>query len=106
MSFLELKNIESREPIPGCHVRFVHSDNMSFAYWNLDLGAVIPNHSHPHEQVGTIISGVIEVTVGGEKKTLGPGDLVTVPSNVEHSVITIEPAYVIDVFYPVREDYK
>jgi quercetin dioxygenase-like cupin family protein len=106
MAFLKLKDVEQIEKVPGCHVRFVHSDNMSFAYWNLDLNAVIPTHSHPHEQVGSIISGLIEVTAGSEKKVLGPGEVVAIPSNVEHSVITLEPAYVIDVFYPIREDYR
>ncbi len=106
MSFLKLENIEQREIVPGCHARMVHSDNMTLTYWSLDLGAIIPNHSHPHEQVGSVISGAIEITLGGETKIVGPGEVVAVPSNVEHSVKTLEPAYVIDVFYPIREDYR
>ena len=106
MPFLKLDDLAEHEILPGCHVRFVHSEKMSFAYWNFDPDATIPPHSHPHEQVGTVIEGELEVTVSGETKRLTPGSILIVPSNATHSVRALTRCYVIDAFHPVREDYR
>ena len=106
MPFLEVNNLEPRQMLPGCIARFVHADNMTISYWDLEPGAVIPNHSHPHEQVSSVIRGELELTVGGETRLLGPGGVAIVGSNVEHSVNALSECYVIDAFYPVREDYR
>jgi len=102
----ELNSIKEKEPFPGCKVRFVHSENMTFAYWTFTAGATLPSHSHVHEQVGSIIQGEMDLTVDGETKRLAAGSVVVIPSNAKHSVKTITECYVVDVFYPVREDYR
>ncbi|MCK5058814.1 MAG: cupin domain-containing protein [Candidatus Aminicenantes bacterium] len=106
MSFLKLKDFEEKEPVPGYKVRFIHSDNMTFAYWNIDAGASLPEHSHPHEQVANVIEGKFEFNLAGDKRVIEPGDVVTIPSNVKHSGKAVTDCRLIDVFYPVREDYK
>lgn len=106
MHFHELNKLNSREMLPGIEARFVHTENMTISYWNLKQGAAIPPHSHPHEQVTNLIIGKLEMTVAGETKTIGPGAIITLPSNTEHSVKALEPSYVIDAFSPVREDYQ
>jgi len=104
--FKELRHMEQREILPKCHVRFVHSDNMTFSYWNLEEGAEIPEHSHPHEQVCSMIEGRMELTVGGETRLVSDGSVIVIASNTPHSVKALTPCYVIDVFYPIREDYR
>lgn len=104
--FKELRHIEEREILPKCHVRFVHSDNMTLSYWNLEEGAVIPEHSHPHEQVCNMIEGRMELTVGDEMRLMTAGSVALIGSNTPHSVKALTPCYVIDVFYPIREDYR
>lgn len=106
MRCFDISDIEKRKMLPGCTARFIHADNMTLSYWDLEVGAVIPSHSHPHEQVTTVISGRIEMTVGEETKTLGPGCGVTIPANMEHSVKALDVCFVVDAFYPVREDYR
>lgn len=106
MSFLELHQVSEREIFPKCHVRFVHSDNMTLSYWNLDEGAELPAHSHPHEQVSNVIHGRMELTVGDETKIVHGGSVAIIPPNTPHSVKAQEASYVIDVFYPIREDYR
>lgn len=106
MSFLKLKDFEEKEPVPGYKVRFIHSDNMTFAYWNIDAGAALPEHSHPHEQVANVIEGKFEFNLDGDKRVIEPGDVVTIPSNVKHAGKAVTDCRLIDVFYPVREDYK
>ncbi|CAN5328764.1 hypothetical protein BH18ACT14_BH18ACT14_11210 [soil metagenome] len=54
-----------------------------------------------------VISGSITFTIGAEREALGPGGTYRIPSNVRHeAVIGPEGAVVIDVFAPVREDWK
>lgn len=106
MTFINLSELEEKELVPGFQVRFVHSENMTFAYWTIDPGAGMPDHAHPHEQVYNLTEGEFELTVGGETKIMKPGQVAVIPGNVPHSGKAITRCKVIDVFYPVREDYR
>jgi len=106
MAFLRLENIEEREMVPGYRARFVHTDNMTFAYWNIDAGASLPEHSHPHEQVYTLLEGEFELTVSGEARVTTPGAVAVIPPHVPHSGRAITDCRVLDVFHPTRDDYR
>ncbi len=106
MPFIKLEEIEQKELFPGCRVRFVHSENMTFSYWTVEAGAILPRHSHPHEQVANMIEGEFEMTIDGETRVLGPGAVGVIPPNAVHSGKAIKKCRVIDVFYPIREDYR
>ena len=72
----------------------------------MEAHAVIEEHAHPHEQVGILLQGRVVFTIGGEQKTLQPGDLWRIPGGVRHKVVVLdEPAKALDVFMPIREDY-
>lgn len=104
--FIDIQVIEQRQPFPGFHVRFVHSANMTFAYWEIDAGAALPEHSHPHEQVLNMQEGRFELTIAGSTRTLAAGDVAIIPSNALHSGRAITACRITDVFYPIREDYR
>ena len=106
MDKIDLKNIPEKEIVPGYKVKFVHSENMTFAYWDIEAGASLPEHAHMHEQVSNLIEGEFEMTVEGKKQVLKPGSVVVIPSNAAHSGQAITHCRIIDVFYPVREDYR
>ena len=106
MPFTRLGDIPQRQMLPGIKARFVHAEKMTLSYWYLEPGATILPHSHAHEQVTSLISGEMEMTVGGETRALGPGSVATIVSGVEHSVKALTECYVIDSFCPVREDYR
>jgi quercetin dioxygenase-like cupin family protein len=91
----------------GINARSIAGERLSFAVVELDPGAVAREHSHPHEQLGMVLSGRMTFRVGDETKELGPGDTWTIPSNCPHEA-TAGPdgAVVIDVFAPVREDWE
>jgi quercetin dioxygenase-like cupin family protein len=72
----------------------------------LEQGAVVPPHTHPHEQIGYLASGRLLFEVGDERRELSAGDSWLVPPNVPHQVTALEPSVAIDVFSPPREEYR
>jgi quercetin dioxygenase-like cupin family protein len=70
-------------------------------------GAVVPLHSHPHEQLGIVIRGEQVLVIDAVEHRLGPLDGYTIPGGIEHSAhCGPDGALVLDVFCPVREDYR
>jgi quercetin dioxygenase-like cupin family protein len=105
MPYIELKDIQEKEIVPGFHARMAHSENMTLAFWRIEKGAELPMHSHMHEQAAIIMEGELELVVDGEPIRLTPGRVYMIPSNVPHGGKAIKDCRVLDVFYPVREDY-
>lgn len=99
------KDVAPTTVIAGFHGRFIHSANMTFVMWNLEAGAVLPEHSHPHEQVVHMLEGELEVTIDGATTVLRAGDVGVIPSNAVHSGRALTACRVMDAFYPLREDY-
>ncbi|MCF6278097.1 MAG: cupin domain-containing protein [Anaerolineales bacterium] len=106
MPFITLSAIEEKEPVPGFHGRFVHSENNTCAYWRIEEGATLPEHAHPHEQVTTVTEGQLSLTVGGETRVLDAGTVAVIPGGVPHSGRAGTNCRVVDIFYPVREEYR
>ena len=106
MNKIELNSIDEKEIVPGYFARFVHSENMTIAYWNIKAGSSLPAHSHPHEQISSMIEGEFELTVDGIPHLLETNDVFIIPSGIPHSGKAITDCKIIDTFYPVREDYR
>ena len=104
--FIDLEKLPERELVPGFNARLLHTGKVTIAHVNVRKGSVLPAHKHFHEQVTNIISGELEMTVGGETVICTPGMSINIPSNVLHSARAVTDCYVIDVFCPEREDYK
>ena len=106
MPFISLTNVElQKDLVPGFDVRFVHTENMTFAFWNIKAGSLLPEHSHPHEQVANVLEGEFELTIDGESQCVTPGTVAVIPGSAVHSGRAITDCKVVDVFCPVREDY-
>jgi quercetin dioxygenase-like cupin family protein len=70
-------------------------------------GSTVPLHSHPHEQLGIVLEGMQALVVEGVAHELGPFEAYVLPGGVEHSAYCgPDGALVLDVFTPVREDYR
>ena len=102
----ELMKVTPREIFPGFQGRFIHSSNMTFAYWEAKKDSLVPVHSHVHEQVVNMLEGSMELIVSGEKHVLKPGSVLVIPSNAVHSGKTYADCKILDVFFPIREDYR
>ena len=63
-------------------------------------------HNHPEEQIMTVLRGNAQVFPLGSPKTMNVGDVVYYPSQMIHATLNgPKGADVIDVFWPVRNDY-
>ena len=83
----------------------VHGDKTLLVEFRLQKGAVLPLHSHPHEQTGYLVKGHITLTIGGESHEVLPGDSWCIPGDVMHGAAICEDSTAVEVFSPVREDY-
>ena len=106
MDIYKLEEMEEKEIFPGIYGKFVHSEQMTLAFVKIDAGVELPEHAHVHEQVLNVIEGEMEITINGETKVLKSGTSLVLPSNLPHGGRTITACKVIDVFQPVREDFK
>ena len=101
-----LSDMEPREVAPGFRARFIHTDHTTHAYWEIDPGRPLPEHSHPHEQVVNVIEGTIELVVDGTSHLLHAGDVLHIGGGVPHAAVAHTACKVLDVFSPVREEYR
>lgn len=99
-------SLHVKEIVPGFVAKMVHTDELTVAHVRAMQGSELPEHHHPHQQITNIINGELEMTVDGNTMLCTPGMVVTIPSNVPHSARAISDCELIDVFHPVREDYK
>ncbi|MBL03510.1 uncharacterized protein METZ01_LOCUS20796 [marine metagenome] len=106
MPVINLNDSAPREMMPGFNGRLVHTEWMTFVEWHVTAGALLPEHSHPHEQVTAVQEGEFEMMIDGSKNQLAPGMVAVIPSNVLHSGRAVTDCTIIDVFHPVREDYR
>jgi quercetin dioxygenase-like cupin family protein len=93
--------------LPGLVRRtLAQTKSVMLCEFTFDAHVEIPIHTHPHEQVGYIVKGHVEMTINGQKFELKIGDSYSAPSNVPHGAFTLEPTIIVDAFSPLREDYK
>ena len=102
----KLTDIKPLEIIPGYHGKLIHARNISLAFWEVEEGAEVPMHSHMNEQVMQVLEGQFQFTVGDITRNYGPGELVVIPPHAEHGGKALTPCKLMDVFSPVREEYK
>lgn len=106
MAFINY-NTKNRVTIfPGVHSAMEHSEQITYGHVKLDEGTVVPIHNHIHEQWTYILDGQMEFTLDGEKQLLTSGMGAYIASNVPHGAVAVTACTVIDVFTPVREDYR
>jgi quercetin dioxygenase-like cupin family protein len=102
----DLEHIPPIQVFPGVRLRRVQGDLVTLAVVELDPLAVVPEHRHPNEQHGMVITGQMDFRIGDERRTLRPGGTWRIRSDVPHEAHAgPHGAVVIDVFAPIRADW-
>jgi quercetin dioxygenase-like cupin family protein len=105
--FIDTNNLPQREIASGVTTGVAWGEKLMLSFVKLNPNAVVPSHSHPHEQMALVLSGKLEMTIANERRLLKEGDVFLVPSGVEHSAKNLEgETRVLDIFSPPREDFK
>ena len=95
------------EAAPGVERRVLAcGDQIMIVQFTIQKDAEVPAHTHPHEQVGFVVSGRVNMRIGDETREIGPGEGYAVPGGVVHGATGITEAVVADSFHPVRDDYR
>lgn len=84
----------------------VYGANTLLTEFKLEGSKTLTMHRHSQEQTGYLVSGHIILTIDGTPHDLKPGDSWSIPGNIDHGAQILEDSVAIEVFSPVREDYK
>jgi quercetin dioxygenase-like cupin family protein len=106
-AFGSVSSLDLQRIWDGVHGRAVHGERLTLGIIELDPHSVVPEHSHPHEQLGICLAGSLVFRVGSETRELHAGETWCIAGNVPHEVrVGSEGAVVIDVFAPTRDDWR
>lgn len=98
---------ETVEAVEGVHLTALAAgENASVQHFRFEPGAAVPEHDHPHEQVGYLVRGTLTFSVEGEEYTVEAGGSYSLPGGQPHAAEnrTDGPVEGIDVFSPPRTD--
>jgi quercetin dioxygenase-like cupin family protein len=107
METVDLSERSVVEAVEGVHVaNLAVGDRMSVQHFHVEPGAEVPEHSHPHEQVGFVYNGALTFVVGGEEYVVGTDESYSIPGDEPHAAVNTgtDPVDGIDVFSPPREN--
>ena len=106
MPLVVLEQLVPKEIVTGYSARFIHTGNMTLSYLDVKAGAALKEHTHLHEQVSHVLEGKFQLTLDGKQIVFGPGEVIVIPSNIPHAGLAITDCKLLDVFHPIREDYR
>ena len=105
--FWNPEDIHPRELAPGVMAKIASGEKVMLSLVTLAPNAVVPMHAHPHEQMGMMVSGTLELTVAGETRTLSGNAIFLVPGGVSHKAAAgPQGAMVLEAFSPPREEFR
>jgi quercetin dioxygenase-like cupin family protein len=108
--FVKMADSKKFVQMPGLETTILtglHGQEMMMALNATLPGHTVPEHSHPHEQIGMVYAGKAILRIGDEQQVVEKGDFYCIPANVPHGDTCLgeEPFVMLDIFYPVREDF-
>ncbi len=106
MKVYRWSHVEEEPLNPLITRRVIHTAHMTIALIKLAKHAVVPAHSHPHEQVTTVESGSLRFVLDGQERVLQAGDMLEIPPHGRHLVEALEDSVATDVFAPPRDDWQ
>lgn len=104
--FRNFSDIAVKEIAHGFFSKLIHTDTNTYNFIDVKAGCSVPYHQHVHEQSSFVIEGIFEFNIDGDIRQLDTGTFVIIPSNVWHSGKAITDCRLLDIFSPVRQDYR
>jgi len=85
--------------------KLVTGEREMLAQVYLKKGALVPRHAHASEQMTYVLQGALKFLIKGEEITVREGEVLHIPSFVEHQAEALDDTFELDLFSPVREDW-
>lgn len=104
--FRSFDNITPKELLPGFWARAIHTPGNTINFIEVKAGHSFPLHQHMHHQCAFVLEGRFEMTINGETQILEPGKFVIIEGNTPHEGRSLTDCRLLDIFNPVREDYR
>ena len=105
--FVDKKDCKHFRIFPGVDIYTTTGRNMMLSLVEMEPHSVVEPHSHPHEQMGLMLEGEADFTIGDQQMHITAGQMWRIPGGVLHKVVAGErPVRALDVFNPPREDYQ
>jgi quercetin dioxygenase-like cupin family protein len=106
-TFSNFNSQQVRQIWDGIQGRVVTGERMTLALVDIEPNAKLQEHHHENEQMGFIVQGELDFTIGGETRTLHAGDTYVIRSDTPHDAAAgPDGCVVVDVFAPVRADWE
>ena len=97
----------NREQMNDLLVRqVIHGTNITISRLELKAGAFVGLHHHINEQMTVMVSGRLRFNFPEKTIEVAGGEVMEIAPNLPHSVEALEDSVAIDVFAPVREDWR
>jgi quercetin dioxygenase-like cupin family protein len=106
MTHYKWASVEQEQLNPLFVRQVIHGEKITLARIRLGRGCIVPEHAHANEQITSVIEGTLRFQIEGRAVVLEAGDVLHIPSHAPHSVEALEDCLVLDVFSPVREDWR
>jgi quercetin dioxygenase-like cupin family protein len=104
---LDASQGSQHEIFPGVRIHTFCAEQMMLSYVEFAPHSVVQPHQHPHEQVGILLEGELTFQIGDETHRVLPGQMWRIPGGVRHSAVAgATPVRALDVFCPIRDDYR
>lgn len=105
--FYQVSDMPLKQKRKGMSGRVISGTNAQMAFIKLEYD-VITNHNHPNEQMGYILSGEVEITIGNAKKVCKAGDAYLIPANLQHGfkVLSKDGCEYLEIFSPPKEENR
>ncbi len=99
------KEIEAEHLNPLLERQFLSGENVTLARFLLRKGVLVPEHSHPNEQLAYVVEGALRFTIAGKETIVRTGEVLCIPPNIPHQAEALEDTIDLDVFVPTRTDW-
>jgi quercetin dioxygenase-like cupin family protein len=95
--------VEQVNPLLGRQL--VVGQNIMVTRIHLKKGCIVPEHSHPNEQVSYITDGALKFWIDGREIVVAAGEVLTIPPNLPHKAEALADTVSVDIFDPPRADW-
>ena len=85
--------------------KIVTGEREMIAQIYLKRGCLVPMHSHESEQMTYVLQGALKFLIAGEEITVREGEVLHIPSWVEHQAEALDDTFELDLFSPIRQDW-